>query len=157
VNRQTVTIRRTLPASCEQVFDAWLDAEGMREWMRPGPVTSCDVALEPRVGGHFRIVMTARDAQFVNTGEFRVLDRPAKLQFTWVSSRWSYQETLVTVELYPREAHCELVLTHERFPLEHSPQQLVTGWTQILEKLGSRLGFAGSMRGSAQGTPTTPQ
>jgi uncharacterized protein YndB with AHSA1/START domain len=157
VNGQTVTIRRIFPASCEDVFDAWLDAEGMREWMAPGPVTSCEVALEPRVGGHFRIVMTAPGAQFVNTGEFWVLDRPAKLQFTWVSSRWANQETLVTVELYPRDAHCELVLTHERFPLQHSAQQLVTGWTQILEKLGSRLGFAGNRPDSAQGTAKAPK
>ena len=140
MNGQTVTIRRILPASCEEVFDAWLDAEGMREWMCPGLVTNCEVELEARVGGHFRIVMMTPDAQFVNTGEFRVLDRPAKLQFTWVSSRWAHQETLVTVELHRHEAHCELVLTHERFPLEHSAGQLVKGWTDILEKLGSHLG-----------------
>jgi uncharacterized protein YndB with AHSA1/START domain len=141
VNGQTVTIRRLLPASCEEVFDAWLDAEGMREWMCPGPVTSCEVSLEPRVGGLFRIVMTAPGAKFVNTGEFRVLNRPEKLQFTWVSSRWGYQETLITVELHRREAYCELVLTHERFPSEHSAAQLVTGWTEILAKLSSHLGL----------------
>ncbi len=135
MNGQTVVIRKVLRASCEEVFDAWLDAAGMREWMRPGPVTGCEVALEPRVGGRFRIVMTAPGAQFTNTGEFRVLDRPAKLQFTWVSSRWGDQETLVTVDLNRRGAHCELVLTHERFPVEHAAGQLVTGWNQMLEKL----------------------
>ncbi len=140
MNGQTVTIRRTLSATCEEVFDAWLDAEGMVEWMRPGAITSCEVAIEPRVGGHFRIVMTAPGAQFVNTGEFLVLDRAAKLQFTWVSSRWANRETLVTVELHPRQAHCELVLTHERFPLEHSAGQLEIGWTQMLEKLSTQLG-----------------
>ncbi len=142
MNGQTVVIRKVLRASCEEVFDAWLDAAGMREWMRPGPVTGCEVALEARVGGRFRIVMTAPGAQFTNTGEFRVLDRPVKLQFTWVSSRWGEQETLVTVELNRRGADCEMVLTHERFPLEHAAGQLVTGWTQILEKLGGRFGFA---------------
>jgi len=139
VTGQTVTIRKVLPASREEVFDAWLDAEGMREWMCPGPVTSSEVSLEPRVGGHFRIVMTAPGAQIVNTGEFRVLDRPSKLQFTWVSSRWAFEETLVTVELYGKEAECELVLTHERCPVEHSAGQLVKGWTEMLDKLAGRL------------------
>jgi uncharacterized protein YndB with AHSA1/START domain len=152
MNSQTVTIRKMLAASCEEVFDAWLDAAGMREWMCPGPVTSCEVTLEPRVGGRFRIVMTAPEVKFMNTGEFRLLDRPAKLQFTWVSSRWAYRETLVTVELHRREAHCELVLTHERFPLEDSAGQLVKGWTQILEKLGGHLGFGGNDRPSIQNT-----
>ncbi len=136
---QTLTIRRVLRASCEEVFDAWLDAAGMREWMCPGPVTSCDAVLEPREGGHFRIVMNAPGAQFVNTGEFRVLDRPARLQFTWISSRWGNEETLVTVELHRRGAHCELVLTHERYPAERPADELMKGWTQILDKLESYL------------------
>jgi uncharacterized protein YndB with AHSA1/START domain len=91
--------------------------------------------MAPRVGGRFRIVMNAPEATFINTGEFLLLDRPAKLQFTWVSSRWDQQETLVTVEIHGRNAHCELVLTHERFPREHSAEQLVGGWTRILELL----------------------
>jgi uncharacterized protein YndB with AHSA1/START domain len=139
VNDQTVIIRRTLPASCEEVFDAWLDPAGMQGWMCPGPVTGSEVELEPRVGGRFRIVMMTPDTQIVNTGEYRVLDRPAKLQFTWTSSRWGPQETLVTVELYRRQAHCELVLTHERFLLESSTGELEKGWGEILEKLGNHL------------------
>ncbi len=146
---QTVIIRRVLPASCEEVFDAWLDAAGMRNWMCPGPVTSCDAVLEPRVGGHFRIAMNAPGAQFVNTGEFRVLDRPAKLQFTWTSSRWGNEETLVTVELHRHGARCELVLTHERYPVERSADELMRGWIQILDKLGSHIG-SGGWRGSGR-------
>ena len=146
MNSQTVMVRRTLAASCEEVFDAWLDADGMREWMCPGPVTGSEVELEPRVGGQFRIVMTAPGAKFVNNGEFRVLDRPVKLQFTWVSSRWGQEETLVTVELFRRDDQCELVLTHERFPAMHSAGQLVIGWGQMLEKLGKWLAGSEGVR-----------
>ena len=138
MNSQTVIVRRVFSASCEEIFDAWLDAEGMQEWMRPGPITGCEVVLEPRVGGRFRIVMTASGIQSVNTGEFLVLDRPVKLQFTWISSWWGNRETLVTVDLYQREDRCELVLTHERLPVEHSASQLVKGWTEMLEKLATR-------------------
>jgi len=42
-------MRKVLSASREEVFDAWLDADGMREWMRPGPVADCQATLEPRV------------------------------------------------------------------------------------------------------------
>ena len=139
MNGQTVVIRKTLTASREDVFDAWLDAEGMREWMCPGAVTSSEVVLDPRVGGRFRIVMTAPGAIIVNTGEYLILDRPARLQFTWTSSRWGPEETLVTVDLHQQDAQCELVLTHERFPLESSTKQLTAGWNQILEKLANRL------------------
>jgi len=139
VSGQTVIVRRILSASCEEVFDAWLDSEGMRDWMRPGPVTDCEVTLEPRIGGQFRIVMSAPGTQIVNTGEFRVLERPSKLQFTWISSRWENRETLVTVELHARDRHCELVLTHERFPMEHSVRQLELGWGGMLDKLARNI------------------
>lgn len=135
---QTLTIRKLLPASPEEVFDAWLDAEGMRAWMCPGPVTEAEVALDPRVGGRFHITMKAPGVEFVNEGEYLVLERPGKLQFTWISSRWENQETLVTVELHRRESQCELVLTHERFPAGHSAGQLEKGWTQMLDKLAAR-------------------
>jgi len=139
MNTQTVTVRKTLRASREEVFDAWLDAEGMRTWMFPGPVTHSEVKLEPRVGGQFEIVMSAPGIEIVNRGEFRVLDRPARLQFTWISSRWANQETLITIDLTSRDGHCDLVLTHERFPLEHSAEQLQMGWGQMLEKLAEYL------------------
>lgn len=45
----------------------------------------------------------------------------------------------MTVELAQREADCEIVLIHERFPGSESAEQLVTGWNQILEKLSRRV------------------
>jgi uncharacterized protein YndB with AHSA1/START domain len=143
VSAQTVIVRRRLPATCEEVFEAWLDAAGMRRWMCPGPVTSCEVTMETRVGGRFCILMRGPGMEVVNTGAFRVLDRPSKLVFTWVSSRWEEQETLVTIELQPHGEECELVLTHERFPAGHSTTELAGGWGQILEKLDGALARRG--------------
>lgn len=137
---QTVIVRRAMKASCEEVFDAWLDAEGMREWMMPGPVTQCEAELDPRVGGQFRILMRGPGLDVVNEGTFRVLERPTKLEFTWVSSRWGNRETLVTLEIRRRGEGCDLVLTHRRLPAGHSAEQLTDGWGRILEKLEAHLG-----------------
>ena len=90
---QPVVVRKMLPASREEVFDAWLDTQGMREWMCPGSATSADVTLESRVGGRFRIVMKTPNVDYEHTGEFRVLERASKLQFTWVSPGTDHQET----------------------------------------------------------------
>lgn len=137
---QTVRVRRLLPASRDEVFDAWLDPDGMREWMLPGTVKHCDVMLDPRVGGRFHIFMKSAGADYVHTGEYLVMDRPSKLVFTWVSSRMDRQETRVTIELYEHDAQqCELVLTHERVPAEHSGKGLGTGWNRMLEKLADQL------------------
>jgi hypothetical protein len=54
--------------------------------------------------------------------------------FTWQSTATLQQETLVTVELFPKGAHTELVLVHELLPDEHSAAQHNHGWQSILEK-----------------------
>ena len=66
---QSVTIRKVLSASCEEVFDAWLDAEGMTQWMRPGSVANCRVMLEPCIGGQFQIVMTSPELNMETTNK----------------------------------------------------------------------------------------
>lgn len=134
-----VTVRRTIAATCEEVFDAWLDPEGMRAWMMPGTATHCMAEMDPRVGGRFRIVMTGPGAEVVNTGTIRALERPSKLEFTWISSRWGDEETLVTIDLAPRGDACELILTHRRFPAGYSTEELTGGWGRILDGLGESL------------------
>lgn len=143
MSTQAIRVSKLLHATCDEVFDAWLDPDGMRAWMLPGTVRHCDVMLEPRVGGRFHIFMKSAGADYVHTGEYRVLERPSKLVFTWVSSRMDKQETLVTIELFERGAQqCEIVLTHERVPPEHSARGLGVGWNQMLEKLAKQLSGA---------------
>lgn len=139
MSASTVVVRKLLPASREEVFDAWLDSEGMRQWMCPGPVQSSEVTMDPRVGGRFRILMKAPQANNDHTGEFRVLDRPSKLQFTWISAGTDNRETLVTVELHERGSKCELVLTHERIPRAEAVNEHEQGWGGIVEKLATYL------------------
>lgn len=131
----SIVVRKTMNATREEVFDAWLDREGMGTWMCPGPITSAEVTMEPRVGGRFHILMKAPTAEYDHTGEFLVLERPSKLQFTWISAGTDRQETLVTIELHARIEGCELVLTHERIPRPETVQQYEEGWGHILSKL----------------------
>jgi uncharacterized protein YndB with AHSA1/START domain len=52
-----VRVQRTFDASPERVFDAWLDAGALAQFMRPGPTMTCDVVNDPKVGGRFFITM----------------------------------------------------------------------------------------------------
>ena len=135
-----LVIRRLIPAPREDVFAAWTDPESIKHWMCPGDIVTAEAQLDLRVGGSFRIVMKGRDREVEHTGVYRVIERPSKLAFTWVSRHTNFQPSLVTVELFDRSDQCELVLTHERLPGTEAVEAHRSGWTQIVERLAAHLG-----------------
>ena len=53
----TVTVKRTIDAPAQRIFDAWLDPAALAEWMRPRSAQNkrSDVKVDPREGGAFEI------------------------------------------------------------------------------------------------------
>lgn len=143
-----VVVRRVLPASREQVFAAWIDADSMREWMCPSDAHTAEAWLDPRVGGSYRIVMRDRAGVYEHTGEYLVVERPAKLVFTWTAKNVGNRPTLVTVELLSHERGCELVLTHERLPGGDVADRYRGGWGQIADRLA---GYLAERHGQREG------
>jgi uncharacterized protein YndB with AHSA1/START domain len=134
-----VVIERVLPATPADVFRAWTDPESLSVFMCPGTITSATVEADVRVGGRFRIVMHDGDADVVHTGEYRVVEPPARLVFTWHSPVTGPGGSLVTIALAPDAGGTRLVLTHEQLPSEDIAGRHRRGWTSILEKLALHL------------------
>ncbi|MBZ5622832.1 MAG: SRPBCC domain-containing protein [Acidobacteriia bacterium] len=131
-----VVIRRRIRATREELFDAWTDPEGMREWMCPGNIVSADVQMDLRVGGALLIIMRGPTEAFEHRGEFTIIDRPSKLAFTWIAKSADLRPTLVTVEFFEVTAHeSELVLTHQEIPRREVTDQYRGGWSQIVSRL----------------------
>jgi uncharacterized protein YndB with AHSA1/START domain len=133
-----MSIRRKMPAPREVVYEAWIDPQGIREWMCPGDVTSAEAVLDVRVGGAYRIVMKGKERDHVHTGVYRVVEPNAKLVFTW-TQEGNDVITLVTVEFLAHGNESELVLTHERFTKPDVAKRYESGWGTISEKLSSYL------------------
>jgi uncharacterized protein YndB with AHSA1/START domain len=128
-----------MPAPREVVYEAWVDPQGMREWMCPGDVVSAEASLDVRVGGSYRIVMKAKERDHVHTGVYQVVDPPSKLVFTWSTAETPGEMTLVTVELFPHGNESELVLTHERFAKADVAKRYEGGWGAIADKFAAYL------------------
>jgi uncharacterized protein YndB with AHSA1/START domain len=130
-----VRVQRTFDASPERVFDAWLDAGALAQFMRPGPTMTCDVVNDPKVGGRFFITMMGEGEVHPHGGEYRTIDRPRKLVFTWYSKGSAMNETVVTVELRPvAGGKTELTLTHVGLS-EKQIEPHTGGWSRIVELL----------------------
>jgi uncharacterized protein YndB with AHSA1/START domain len=54
----TMTVEHTIMAPQQAVFDAWLDPDMLRKFMRPDSrVTIPTLQIDPKVGGRFDILM----------------------------------------------------------------------------------------------------
>jgi uncharacterized protein YndB with AHSA1/START domain len=137
--RYRVVTRRRMPAPREIVFDAWIDPNGIHEWMCPGDAVSAEATLDVRVGGSFRLIMKGKDKDHVHIGTYQVVEPPSKLVFTWSGDEIPGDVTLVTVEFFPHGDESELVLTHERFSKADLAQRYESGWGTIVEKFAAYL------------------
>lgn len=127
-------ITRVLPASCEVVFAAWTDPSLMAEWFFAHPTWAVEVERDLRVGGAFWLCMRAPDGQtFETRGEYREIQPPTRLVFTWTS--YLVKDTLVTVELRPLGDRTELRLTHDFLHDVQVRERHYQGWIGCLDSL----------------------
>lgn len=135
-----LTLKRTIPASRDAVFDAWLDPETLSQFMTPGPeMTVPKVEVDGRVGGKFLVVMKSGEKEIPHHGEYREIDRPRRLVFTWLSpfADGDSEVTLTFRESGPQQT--EITLTHRGFADEETRSRHEGGWTAIVAKLASVL------------------
>jgi uncharacterized protein YndB with AHSA1/START domain len=130
----TVVVHRTIAASPEELFDAWLDPEAVGIWMRPGAILTTLAKIDARVGGHYEFVMHSESATYPTSGTYRVIDRPHRLVFTWQPGGTREFESVVTVEFLRVDQGTEVVLTHEQLP-EALRESHRNGWTSGIEHL----------------------
>jgi uncharacterized protein YndB with AHSA1/START domain len=132
--RHRIQVRRRIPAPREVIYEAWIDPQGLREWMCPGDVISAQATLDVRVGGSFRITMRSKERVHEHVGTYQVVEPPAKLSFTWSGMDNPQEITLVTVEFLDHGEESELVITHERFTKADVAERYEMGWGTIGRK-----------------------
>ena len=133
----TLEIRRTIQAPRPRVFEAWTAPKELAKWHAPGPMTVPHADVDLRAGGKYRIVMRAPDGEeHVVHGEYRQVDRPKKLIYTWSWER-RIMDSLVTVEFHERGQRgeaTEVVLRHD-LPSVAERTRHEEGWIGCLDKL----------------------
>lgn len=97
-----LTIRRALPATPEEVFDAYTDAEKQRAWFvigeeEPGVV---EIEVDLRIGGQQTAVWGPdRDSLFRETQTFLEIERPHRLVTQSVGSSPDGQSMTTRIEI----------------------------------------------------------
>ena len=131
-----LSLTRLIRAPREKVFAAWMDAEALKVWWGPGPVTCPQAEIDLREGGAYRIANREADGSITwISGSFQRVRPPEEIVYTWSVSTVPGEPTLVRVQFLPDENGTRLILTHERFVVDAVRDMHLQGWGACIDKL----------------------
>jgi uncharacterized protein YndB with AHSA1/START domain len=134
ITDDTIVAEIAIKASAARIFEALTNPEQrIKWWGLKGRFETTKMESDLRVGG--RWVMSGigvGGTPFRISGEYRIIERPHVLAFTWLPS-WDEEatETLVRFDLHEKDGVTSVRLTHSGFKTEGSRARH-QGWPQIL-------------------------
>ncbi len=141
-----IAVSRTVRASPERAFDAWLDPAMVWTWLReaaklqPERGRAIRVEIDPRVGGAFTFVDEREHGEVLHTGEYLEIDRPRELAFTWSIPAYSPRADVIRVHVEPGDGGARMTLTTEVQPewVDYA-ERVREGWTVTLDAIAGAL------------------
>ncbi len=115
-----VKISHRFNASAQRVYDAWLEPEKVRAWLRRALQSmglSGDIGqieIDPTVGGEFLFTDMRDGTESRHWGKYLELDRPRRIVFTWiVDLSEEFDPSKVTLTIHADGAGCIATIIHE--------------------------------------------
>ena len=117
-------IERTIPAPLGEVFDAWLNPK------IPGnPWNAAEkFMLDPKVDGLFYWTLKGT----AHYGRFTEIQRPGRIQHTWVSPNTLGEESMVTVTFEKQGEGTLMTLVHSGLPDCEPAKGHERGWNYFM-------------------------
>jgi len=116
---------RTIPAPPDEVHDAWLDPK------IPGnPWHEADkLILNPKVDGFFYWLIRGNP----HYGRFTEIERPGRIQHTWMSPSTLGEESTVTLTFQKKGENTLMTLVHSDLPDTDGGRGHEKGWNYFLD------------------------
>jgi uncharacterized protein YndB with AHSA1/START domain len=134
----TLEMKRVLPTAPAVAFALFSDSHELAKWWGPDGFTTPWVDFDPRVRGRYRIEMQPPTGDpFFLTGEFRQVDPPVRLSYTfaWEDPDPDDVETLVELSFGAAGGSTEVALTQGTFKTAARHGLHQNGWTESFDKL----------------------
>lgn len=139
----TLEFKRVMPAAPPEVFRLFADPDELARWWGPAGFSVPSLDFNPAVGSSYRIEMQPPEGDaFYLTGEFREVDPPTRLSFTFVWEPPDPDDVETLVELSFREADdaTEVDFRQGTFKTEERRELHRSGWGDSFEKVEAIVG-----------------
>jgi uncharacterized protein YndB with AHSA1/START domain len=133
-----IKLERTIPAPPSEVFDAWLDPK------IPGtPFHENDkLIVDLKIDGLWYWLFNGQ----AHYGRFTEIDRPGRIQHTWVSRKTLGEESMVTVTFEKKGEATLMTLVHSGLTSDDMVQAHEKGWDFILGNFAEIFGSGAHRR-----------
>jgi uncharacterized protein YndB with AHSA1/START domain len=141
----TAKVTHRFAASPERVYDAWLDPAKLRAWMSAalkqmglsGEMKRVEV--DARVGGKFFFSDMREAGEARHWGTYRVLDRPRRIEFTWIVDASQEDEpSIVTITIEPDGSGSLVTIEHAKIFASYV-ERVESGWSNMLRAVDAML------------------
>jgi uncharacterized protein YndB with AHSA1/START domain len=138
----SLVFKRVLPASPDEVYDAWTQPSLIAKWLAPGANKVIDVRTDVRVGGQFQICSIAPDETLHRIdGTYRELNRGRRIVMTWSYSGpvelLCEMETLIEIDFSPApNSEALMTVIQTGLVTDKAAQTYGEGWPTCFDKLG---------------------
>ncbi|MGH9662503.1 MAG: SRPBCC family protein [Bryobacteraceae bacterium] len=136
---------RWFNAPATLVFRAFTEPALLERWFCPSPEVALRVEqFNPQPGGAYRFVFYFPDGRKVPViGEYRIVEPPQRLVFTWTwepPDPWAGLVTLVEVNFLPRDSGTFVEVHHVQLATADMKEMHEAGWVGTLARLDELLG-----------------
>ena len=131
-----LTLTRLIPASAADVYDVWIDPKS------PGCpwFGAAKAIVQPIVDGLFYHLVQFEGHDWAHYGRFVTLERPSRIEHTWVSEATRGLESRVSLTFEAQVAGTLVTLHHENLPDDDMGRRHHDGWGFVLDSIAARFG-----------------
>ena len=124
-NNFEVKVERTIPAPPSEVYSAWMNRK------TPGSPWNMGqkLILNPKVDGLYYWLVDG----VAHYGLFTKVERPRRIQHTWVSPFTMGNESIVTVTFKKKGTGTLMTLVHSGLPDNEGGREHEGGWNQFMD------------------------
>lgn len=134
INTTEIHVTRTIDASPDDVFEAWIDptCPGSPWFGVPKAIVN-----PPQVDGLFYSMYQLDGKEIAHYGRFVTLDKPRKIQHTWVSEATHGMESVVTLTFEAVEGKTHVQVHHTNVPDDEGGRNHANAWKYVLSRMAS--------------------